>query len=201
MCGIDGGTGCIEFCGYLWCLVVVLWLIEKEGEHVQWLIGSFYQQYTCANVCSQWRKGKHEMKNVRAVFVSRRAWAVRVYSGGFFVVYLFDYLEGGGGRLEPILMSVWISLEYVPSSSCCPLSKSGKRRPGAAIVLFIRQHPRVADTFVSRGRWVGAGGGLVSSLVAKSSTTSKDDSGYMVIRGMWLCVVVDRKGRWKLRVA
>ena len=47
----------------------------------------------------------------------------------------------------------------------------------------------------------GGVGGVVSSLVAKSSTTSKDVSGYIVTRSMWLCVVVDGKGWWKLRVA
>ena len=69
-------------------------------------------------------------------------------------------------------------------------------------MLFIGQHRRVADTFVVAGKvdWVG-GGVVVGSLVAKSSTMIKDVMRYTVIRGMWLCVVVHRKGWWKLRVA
>ena len=47
----------------------------------------------------------------------------------------------------------------------------------------------------------GRGGGLVSSLIAKLSTMIKDVSGYIVVRGVWLCLVVDRKGWWNLRVA
>ena len=93
----------------------------------------------------------------------------------------------GGGR-EPIFMSVWLALEQAPSSSCCLLSRSGKRPAGAAIVLSIRRHPGVAVEV----DW--GGGGAVSSLVAKDSTTIKDVWGYIVILGMWICVVVGRKG-------
>ena len=45
------------------------------------------------------------------------------------------------------------------------------------------------------------GGGLVISVVPRSSTLIKDVSGYIVLRGMLLCVVVDKNGWWKLRVA
>ena len=51
------------------------------------------------------------------------------------------------------------------------------------------------------GGGLGRGGGGGISLVTKSSTTIKDVSGYIVIRGMCLYVVVDRKGWGKLRVA
>ena len=34
--------------------------------------------------------------------------------------------RGGGGLLEPIIMIVWVSLEQIPSTSCCPLSRKGK---------------------------------------------------------------------------
>ena len=77
-----------------------------------------------------------------------------------------------------------------------PVVKEWKMTAGAAIVLFNRRHPGVAVG----GCWGGGGEGGVDSLVAKSSTTIKDISGYIVIRSMWLCVIVDRKGWWKLRV-
>ena len=48
---------------------------------------------------------------------------------------------------------------------------------------------------------VGVGGAVVGSLLVKSSTMLKDATGYIYIRAMWVCVVVDRKSWWNLRVA
>ena len=119
-------------------------------------------------------------------------------------VFVVDVGVGGGGweGVEPSLMSVWLSLEYVPSSSCCPLSKSGNDRR------VLSWSCSFADTLVSptplcrgEGGLGRGGGGLVISLVAKSSTMIKDVSRYIVVRGTWLCVVADKQGWWKLRVA
>ena len=95
--------------------------------------------------------------------------------------------RGAGGGEEVLVTSAWRSLEQVPSSSCCLLSKSGY--DGRVLLLYCS----CADTLGSRWRWVGAGGAVVSSLMTKSSTTIKGVSGYIVIRGMWLCVFVGRK--------
>ena len=60
------------------------------------IAGLFYQQYHFANTCSQWRS---KTRNVfffgddRIVCVAGRAWAIRVDSGGIFIVSSFDYLE------------------------------------------------------------------------------------------------------------
>ena len=99
-----------------------------------------------------------------------------------------------GGRREPILRACGF-----PWNRLRPLL--AVRRQGVEKCRRVLQLGcPFADTLVSRWRWVGCGGGVVSSLVAKSSTTIKDVWGYIVIRVMWLCVVVGRKGCWRLRV-
>ena len=115
-------------------------------------------------------------------------------------------LGGGGGLdLQPSLMSVWLLLKYVPSSSCLPVERvENDRRVLRLCCSFANTLLLMTPLFFGEGGlWREGEEGGVGEWRGGVSCFPCNDFGVHrnTVQGMWLRVVVDRKGWWKQRVA